>query len=213
MSTHTRIRKRQQHCSQHTSPHKQHILPQLRLLALESKASPCRPGRHRLQPKHNNIRDEKDTEAPVANIEHPALKSASSGHGYTSSSILPPDPASPNVERKQSAAVCPKIRPNRVALTLANDDLPEAASRNLLAGAPAVTHEGLGLWTLHPPYGNIQHQEITQNRDGRDYWIPTLDAPEVAIRTATAQPTVGIHQSQCFLTRSEFLRKVKLTPC
>lgn len=171
--------------------------PQLRLLAPKGKAS--QPTR--LAPHNTRVTDGPAMHTANVKLQHPVPSPVSSGHGFTSSSFLSPNSTVSNLERKQYAVVppCTNIYSNSVTLTSANG-VPELAHGNLLSGARAATHESFSLSTQHAAYGNLQLGQ------GQDYWIPTLApaAPEVAVWTAMAQPTVHVHQSQCpihFLTR------------
>jgi len=204
MSTH------HQRQPQLSSPHKRHILPQLRLLAPKLPCPPVPPVQHRLLLEHSNTRDEQDTEVPArltANVpfQYPAalqqyIPSVSPGYTFTSSPLLSPDPVVSSLEQKQHAVVTPytNFYSDRVPLASA-DDYSNLAPGNL---PRMITSESHGLSTENPPYGNLQIQETIQNPQGQDYWVPTLDTPEVW--TVMAQPTIGVNQCQCsnrFLTQ------------
>ena len=170
------IRKRQQHRSL-SSPHKQHILPQLRLLAAKGKASRSNPETPALQLEH---RDEQDTEPPATcssnfNLQHPVTKE--SANDFTSSSLLSPDSTVSTLDRIQYAAVAPStnIYSNRVPLTSADNGFPELAPGNLLSAID--TCESHGRPTHYPPYSNPQLQETIQNQQDQDYGIPTNRVP------------------------------------
>jgi len=189
--------------------HRRHIFPQLRLLAPKALLShSVSPVQHRPQLEHHSIRDEQDTKAPsgpTANVklQHRAaqpyipLKSVSPAHDSTSPPLLSHDSTVLSPKQAQHSVVAPSTSTysNRVPLSLADNDSPQLVCGNLLSGV--VTRETLGLPTQHAPYSNLQLQETIQNRQGQDYWIPTLNRDTPEVLQAMMQPTIGVHQSLC----------------
>jgi len=201
----TPVRRKQQRCSQPPSPYKRQILPQLRPLA------PKLPGHldtqmqtFGLQLEHNNTRDEPDAEAPTATtanveIQHSAtlqsdIPSRSSGHDFTSPSLLSPHPTASGLKEKQYAVVA-NIYSSGVPLPSADDGYSALAYESLPPGAKVVTSESRGLSTQHPPNDNLELQQTIQNRHGQDYSVLTRDIPEVW--PAMVQPATSVHQGQC----------------
>jgi len=172
-----------------------HLQRQLRLLAPKAPV---------LQLEHN-IWDEQDTDAPTAattNVkpQRPATSQSyipcvPSSNNFKSSPLPPPGSTVSCLERKQYGVATPCT------------NIPSDPEVTLLSRTRVVSHMH-GLSIQYPPNGNSQHRQTTQNRQGQDYWIPTLDAPEVPVWTAVTQPTVGVHPSQCpisFLSDSKRL--------
>jgi len=174
---------------------KQHILPQLRLLAPKPKTLPVQ---HKLELDNNNNRERQDTdrEATTANVkvQHLTLQSSAPGpsvspsYDTTPSQLLSPDSTVSCLEEKQYAVVVSStdIYSNRVPLISVDDCFPEFTLGNKLSGV--VTH---GVSTHNLPYSNLQLQETIQNQ----YCIPIPDTAEVW--TSMAQPTIDVYQGQC----------------
>jgi len=165
------IRKRRRRCSE-LPPHNRHIAPQPRPLTPKSKALPVTPVHHRQTVGRNNIQEHQLTEGARPANEVDIQQSATS---VTPSSPLQPGHTFLSPEKTQQSVVAPSTSTysNRVPLSLADNGSPE------------------------PVRGNLQLQETVQNRQGQDYWVSTLNAPEGAVLTGMVQPTIGIHQGRC----------------
>jgi len=201
MSTHHPIRKRQQHCSQHPSPHKRNITPQLRLLAPKGNALPSHPETTVKYRLHNNIKSTEGSDhANDVNLQQSATSQtstpASSSHNFTLSPLLWPGRTFSSLEQEQDSAVAPY--PNTYAnwpLASVGRRFPELSLRDQFPRVDILQSHGLS--THHLPDGNLQLQETTQNHHGEPYLIPMLDSPEDAAWATMVQPTIGVHQSQC----------------
>ncbi|RPB19766.1 hypothetical protein L211DRAFT_896029 [Terfezia boudieri ATCC MYA-4762] len=194
------------------------LLPQLRPLAPKSSCHPVSSGQHRLQLKHNNIRDELDSKAPLAtttNIKpkHPPTSRPLDpvcSYDLELPSIFPSiNSMASNHERKQCVALtpCTNIWSNRMPLTSVDFSFPELVSGNEFLGV--TTHEHHYPSTHLLPYSNVQFQSTLGNSNGGDYCNPSHSVPEDAFLTAITQPTIGIHQSGCsahFWTQCNFMQ-------
>ena len=179
-----------------------HVPPQLRLLAPKGGALPSHPEtpvQHRL---HNNIQLQQPTEgvdpATDVNIQQSATSYACAPvHDLMPFALLWPSHSFASLEQNQDSAVAPCPNTYSIWIPSAGGSFPELSPRNLFSGL--VTNESHDPSTHQLPDSNLQLQGSIQNQYGEDHLIPMLDSPEGAVWGTMVQPTIGVHESQCFI--------------
>ena len=200
LPTHHRGQPIRKRCSQHRS-YNRHLAQQLRLLAPKDKELPETPvQQHQQATEGADSVSDVNIQQPAASQSHAYFVPASSGHGFTSSSLLQCDHhhTLSSLERKQDSAVAPSTRIyfDRGPSSTSYGGSPALECENLVWGGGA--NGSVGPSTQQLSYGNLQLQGTIDYQHSGGYWMPPMiHAPENAVWTAKAQPTIGVHRGQC----------------